>query len=311
MRKVLIIPANSSSASVIDFLKLSEGIGIFFETEADTLAASFKQDWANYSDMLRKAFQHEPISYSRKANNEFIELPMPRLSVAISGTLSQVKGIFPSAENGLVSRFMFYAFNADSKWRDVSPSEQFNLGEKFNQFSNEVIDIHEYLKLSPTEVILSEKQWKTLNDQFDAWLTYFSNVEGDVAGSIIKRLGLIAFRIMMVLSALRLAERKDNNGVIECTDEDFNTSINIVSVLKEHSMFVLELIPESELSDRDKNVRIFLDSLPKGKFARNRAVQIGAKNGLKPRTIDKYLNKLLKANQLKNVAYGFYEKIGK
>jgi len=105
--KILYIPANSSASAVIRHLKDSGGKGIIVETEADTLNNSIKQEWGNFSDMLRKAFHHEPISISRTANNQFDEVEQPRLSIALSGTPNQILGLIPSAEDGLFSRFLF------------------------------------------------------------------------------------------------------------------------------------------------------------------------------------------------------------
>lgn len=85
------------------FLKSSkkDGVGLMFETEGDTLASTFKSEHGNYSDALRKSFHHESISYNRRKDREFVELKVPR----------QVLSLIPDAENGLFSRFIFYAID--------------------------------------------------------------------------------------------------------------------------------------------------------------------------------------------------------
>ena len=105
--KKLFIPANSSSAMLIRQLSSNESGGILFESEADTLGNVLKQDWGGYSDLMRKAFHHEAISYSRKFNDQYIEIEKPKLSVVLSGTPSQVLTLIPSTEDGLFSRFYF------------------------------------------------------------------------------------------------------------------------------------------------------------------------------------------------------------
>ena len=307
--RILLLPGNSSSASIIQLLSHSEGNGIIFETEADTLAASFKQEWGNYSDMLRKAFQHESISLSRKTDDEFIEISTPKISVALSGTLSQVKGIIKTAEDGLVSRFMFYAFKTDPKWRDVSPTNKSNLTVKFDLLADKVLEMYDILESSKTQFNLSEQQWKKLNEIFTNWLLHFKNFEGDVGGSIIVRLGLIVFRISMVLSVLRKFENQDSSQNLICIDEDFNTAIKIFEALKTHSLLILDLLPDSELSDREKFLKKFLDALPKEEFARGTAVAIGKKIGIQDRTVDKHLKKLVLIRRLENMKYGNYKKI--
>lgn len=40
----------------------NHGWGVIFETEADTLTQALKTDYGDYSDGLRKAYHHEPIT---------------------------------------------------------------------------------------------------------------------------------------------------------------------------------------------------------------------------------------------------------
>ena len=67
----LYIPANSSSAGIIKALADNEGRGIIFDTEADTLSGALKQDYGDFSHLLRKAFHHEPCPHQRKTNREY------------------------------------------------------------------------------------------------------------------------------------------------------------------------------------------------------------------------------------------------
>lgn len=118
-QKTLIIPANSSSSSLISILHDNDGIGLLFETEGDTLSQTLKSEHGNYSDLLRKAFHHEPISMSRRKDREYLEIDSPRLSVVLAGTPEQVSHLIPDAENGLLSRFIFYFIPFRRGIRDV------------------------------------------------------------------------------------------------------------------------------------------------------------------------------------------------
>ena len=101
----LVLPANSSATAIYKQLALNNGHGLIFETEADTLNIAMRNSFGNFSDGLRKAFHHEPISYLRRKENERIEIREPHLSVVLSGTPKQCHKLIPSAENGLFSRF--------------------------------------------------------------------------------------------------------------------------------------------------------------------------------------------------------------
>ena len=204
--KVLFIPANSSTAAVMNHLDENDGIGIICETEADTLSNTFKQDWGGYSDLLRKAFHHETASSSRKTNHEYIEVQRPRLSVALSGTPSQVAGLISSAEDGLFSRFLFYAFKSAPTWRDVAPGNRVNLTVYFETLSARVSDIATVINNTETKFDLTTGQWQQLNQKFAGKLNEVSTFVSEDATSTVKRLGLITFRIAMVLAAIRNGE---------------------------------------------------------------------------------------------------------
>ena len=57
---------------------------------------------------MRKAFDHDRLSYNRRTDHEYREVKKTYLSVLLSGTPSQVKPLIPTAENGLFSRQVFY-----------------------------------------------------------------------------------------------------------------------------------------------------------------------------------------------------------
>lgn len=83
---MLFIPANSSAKGTFELLFQNEGSGLIFETEGDTLAQTFKSEHGNYSDGFRNAFHHETISYYRRTDSEYVEIPSPRISTVLTGT---------------------------------------------------------------------------------------------------------------------------------------------------------------------------------------------------------------------------------
>src|SRR5690606_32372956 len=120
-----------------------------------------KQDWGSYSDLLRKAFHHEQVSYSRKTGKEWIEIKKPRLSVALAGTPGQVEGLIRSAEDGLFSRFLFYTFKSDVVWIDAGPTiGGVNLSRHFEYLSEKVFSFVEFLNSQPEiQFHLTTDQW--------------------------------------------------------------------------------------------------------------------------------------------------------
>lgn len=292
--KVVYIPANTSHAKILWHLDQNKGSGIICETEADTLSNVFKQEWGSYSDLLRKTFHNERTSSSKKLNNEFIEIDCPHLSVALSGTPNQVAGLISSAEDGLFSRFLFYVFKVEQKWRDVSPSSnKINLTEHFKNLSTEVFNFVTFLKLQKTEICLTPEQWIKLNKQCEDWLNDITTFTSEEAASIVKRLGLIMYRIVMLFTALRKFENGELTSQMTSTDQDFNTALQLIEVYQQHSILMFNNLPKQGVSTQFKKgdgKQKFIDALPE-EFTTKQAVEIGKKFDLSYSTVTHYLPK--------------------
>lgn len=309
--KVLYIPANSSYAKILTHLQQNNGEGIICETEADTMGNVLKQEWGGYSDMLRKAFHHERISSSKKSNNEYIEVNEPRLSVALSGTPNQVTGLISSAEDGLFSRFIFYAFKVEQLWRDVSPyANNLNLTEHFTALSGQTFEISRFLSQFPTMVELSRAQWDKLNQVLGFLLNETVTFNSEEAASIVKRLGSILFRFAMIFTALRKVENGDTSLQVTCSDTDFNSAITLIEVYLRHSLLMFHNLPtqnENSTFKSGSNKQLFFEALPK-EFKRADAIELGRQFNLSARTVDNLLKDLL-GQYLAQPQFGLYSRI--
>jgi hypothetical protein len=214
-QKMLFIPANNSATGFLEILGDSDKRGLIFETEGDTLAKAFKSDYGDFSDGFRNAFQHEPISYYRRTDKEYVEIDRPCLSALLSGTPKQITTLIPNAENGLFSRFMFYVMNMKLIWKDVFASKTENgLDVHFEKLGNEFYSLYQTLQANPdVHFSLTPSQQLQFNQFFEKMQTLYVNIQEEEIISSVRRLGLIAFRIMMIFSALRIME----DGNIEQT----------------------------------------------------------------------------------------------
>lgn len=310
--KVLFIPANASCAKILQHLKENNGSGIICETEADSMGNAFKQDWGNYSDMLRKSFHHESISSSKKNNNEFIEVNYPKLSVVLSGTPNQVANLISSVEDGLFSRFLFYAFKANQGWKDVSPSSGgFNLTELFSSLALETYSLVQFLSNSPTDIQLTDSQWTLLNEQCANWLDSTTIISGEETASIVKRLGLIMYRLAMLFTALRKFEKGDNSITQFCSDDDFRNAMLLTGVYLEHSILMFSNLPKQASTNQFRqgsNKQLLIDSLP-DEFRRMDAVAMGENFHLSTRTVDEILRVMTNDGKLHSPKAGYYTKV--
>jgi len=309
--KVVFIPANASYAKIISHLEQNLGEGIICETEADTMGNVLKQDWGGYSDLLRKAFQHERVSSSKKTNNEFIEVNEPRLAVALSGTINQVAGLIASAEDGLFSRFMYYAFKPEQLWHDVSPfANNINLTDHFKNLSEQTFELVKFLNLSPTTIDLSRSQWENLNVTFSKWLTEVTSFVAEDAGSVVKRLGLIVYRIAMIFTSLRKYESTFTLSSITCSDSDFDAALSMAETYLQHSLLMFHNLPkqtEKTVFRSGENKPKFFKALPDD-FKRAEAILLGKQFKLSERSVDLLLKELL-GKYLTQPKNGFYAKI--
>lgn len=300
----LFIPADSSSAAVKRTLNKNGGIGIICETEAETLTSTFKQDWGGYTNIVLKAFQHEPISFGRAKDEDDVkleEIKYPRLSVCLSGTPEQVYGLVKSTRDGLFSRMIFYNFRQQGRpiFKNVFKRNGIlNLTEYFKPISGEVQELsNKVKKLHTITVILSEIQSVKHQPYFDKLLKKVYDLFGEESTSTVIRLGLIQFRIAMLLTLLRKMEKDELTEEIECEDIDFETSLKLVEIYLEHALSVFQSLPDTVTISQ--NARVFWEFLPTD-FTYTEALKIGAViMGISEKTVKNYLNELLEVEWLK------------
>jgi len=308
-RKMIFIPANSSSSALIQLMAENNFRGIIFESEADTLSNTAKQDWGDSSDIFRKAFHHENTSMARRSNRELIEITNPHLAICISGTPKQVEHLMPEVDNGLFSRFMYYAFQDTRGFLNPFVSHQpINYNQFFIQKSYEVLHFYERLKNNPYPIDfkLTETQG-TYFTQFFQTLLYKNKVllSRDLDANV-KRLGVITFRIAMVITSLRLMEMEIGNPLpdtLTCSDQDFETAITIATTLESHAVAVYQHMPKVTM----KGLRLsFYEKLPH-KFDRQQYLTVANDLGINHKTAEKYI--ALYKVQLLNHQYNQYTKI--
>lgn len=309
--KIVFIPADCSKARMIEHLKANDGKGIICETEADTMSGAKKQDWGDYSTILRAAFHHETVSSTRKTDNQYDEINDPCLAVALTGTPAQAPRLLSSAEDGLFSRFLFYAYKNKIEWQDPSPqSNTIVFNDHFEALSEQVLSLINLLEQSPTTIELTPSQWAVINTQFPLMLSEVVTFTSEDAAGVVYRMGLIFFRLCMILSALRKFENGEMTDTITCTDEDFNTVLLIVQTYLQHSLLMFNNLPKQNETlqfHSGDGKRKFFEALPQ-EFTRKEATEIGTKFKLSARTVDDVL-KSATGYTLTKIKAGTYQRI--
>ncbi|MCL2027998.1 MAG: DUF3987 domain-containing protein [Bacteroidales bacterium] len=330
--RMLIIPANNSATGLFQILNDNKGIGLIFETEGDTLAQTFKSEHGNYSDGFRKAFHHETISYNRRKDREYVELETPRLSALLSGTPKQVATLIPNAENGLFSRFMFYYMNILPIWKNVFAGDHDQtLDDYFRHLGNQFYDFHKSLQqqTTPLRFCLTPQQQNDFNTYFSQTQSQYLYLCGIDYLATVRRLGLITFRIAMILTTLRImetgeiptpvaepphpvAERsrsaRTTNAPLTCTNTDFQTALELVKILIQHATKIFETLPDEVKPAKQPNQKqLFLENLPK-EFSRQDYLTTAQTLNIPPKTAEKHIAKFVQNNLLNHYAHDKYKK---
>ncbi len=245
--KRLLLPADASFAALVQALVENDGQGIFCEPEADTLSAILKnQDWGSWGPLLRNAFHHEPYATLRKGTGQ-LEVARPALSVLLTGTPHQVQRLLPDVENGLYSRFLFYTFTSEPYWRDTFAARE-PLDKYYEQLGQELAAMI-IAVTAPVNIELTAEQQARHRAAFAAWTDDINNAY-PAQHSTLRRLGLCAFRLAMLLTLLRTFEDGvQPAGTLVCSDQDFDTAMSLITVFRAHTNHLLQTLSPEKPAD--------------------------------------------------------------
>lgn len=306
--QMLFIPANNSATGAYQLLGDNDGSGLIFETEGDTLSQAFKSDYGNYSDGFRKAFHHETISYYRRQDREYVDIDRPCLSALLSGTPKQIPTLIPSAENGLLSRFIMYKMKVEPVWKDVFEG---STGVDYDAFleglAQDFFKLYEFLNDNDEiEFLYTADQKKRFNDFFRTIQTKYVNLNGLDVLATIRRLGLIATRLSMVLSSTRIMKSRDISSQLVCENRDFESVLSIIEVLVQHSISVYQDLPKEKTKPKLLNRKErFLNNLPKH-FNRQKYLEIAKQLEIKEKTAEGYITSFVKDNLIHREKHDLY-----
>ncbi len=306
----LLIPANISSAMLVEILNNNKTFGLMFETEADVLVNTAKNEWGDISYLIRAAFHHEPISLARRSKKEYLEVRAPQLSGVFSGTVSSLRSFIIGVENGFFSRFMQYLFNAPVDWLDKFIDDGIDLENIFEEYGNLFLDIwKKYEGATAVKINIQSEQREKFFTYFKTKLSQLHEANGDDIIASVNRHGLIAYRIAMVLTVLRqVSNGAELNKNIFIDDVDFESALQITDVLFRHLEKVFSLLQTSDKSVNLSTIKKRLyDNLPEC-FTTREYNDIAREQGVNIKTAEKYLGQLLAAGLLERLEHGKYRK---
>ena len=323
----LIVPGNTSQASLIQALLCNNGGGLIFETEGDAVTSANNRNWGNFSDLLRKIFHNEPISSNRK-NGGIIEVVKPHLSMLLTGTPNQIDSFLDgNVHNGLFSRFCFYAFDDTVSFdRSVfEPGSYMNIEAEINKLQRYLLEFHNEIgPFSRIKLVYSDSNIiQKAGEVFESWYDVSKNIFGEDMHATVVRLALIQMRVAAIISIFRHYDNRSINGNVfnqmdeeielECSYEDFEIALHFVEIFKTHSLYVFDKLRQGTRSVKVNNfwnitMNRFYELLPNS-FDRKSAIVIAESISMPTRTADYQLKKMVEGKLIKHDAIGKYVKV--
>ena len=253
-------------------------------------------------------FQHEMISFHRRKDNEHVEITCPCISLVLSGTHRQVTLLIPDAEDGLLSRFIFYLMNLRPEWKDMLDENIEDMEEYFDALGQEFFHFYNALCEHPDiRFCVTPDQHVQFKAFFIQLLAKYLALQGMHFMATIRRLGLIAFRLAMILTTLRIMETGKFSQKLECSDSDFQRVLSMIRVLVQHSSQVFSQLPAvDKQSERPKDKRAqFLELLPE-RFNRQIYLDMAKSLSIPARTAEDYILRFSQKGLIFNEQFGSY-----
>lgn len=327
------VPGNSSSSAVYRAIDANGGWGMMFETEADTVSAMIDSDYGNYSDLLRKAHHHETLSMNRVTDKVHIDIEEPRLSVFLTCTPGQLPALFPSFENGLGSRFLFYNTPDENvTFHNVFARVDTPLEDKYKQLGEQLLPLYHALKARaghPIQFVMSPQQQQEFIQTYSGVLQEQFSMLGKGIRAFIFRMALECFRYAMILTTLRKlydwqtgggtdesAIFSDKENALVCDDRDFHTAMTIMGCLINHTARVYAVLQKDDdnpfalkgIKLTANELRVY-NALPVGDFTTADFIEIAVGPNISERTAQRMLSQLCNKYRIINpVRRGIYSK---
>lgn len=327
--RMFLISGNNTGTGILQNIMDANGTGLICETEADTISAAIGSEYGHWSDTLRKAFDHDRLSYNRRTDQEYREVKKSYLSVLLSGTPAQVKPLIPSTENGLFSRQLFYYMHGIWAWINQFESGEADLEAIFTDIGLEWKKQLDLMKTHGVHTLrLTDEQKQEFNTLFSDLFFRSGLANDNEMSSSIARLAVNTCRIMAEVAMIRALEcdqpyqfknssihlltpdkeiATDNikDGIITrwdvtITAEDFKAVLELVTPLYRHATHILSFLPSTEVKHRANADRDALFEAMGNQFTRAQLSKQATIMKIKPNTAFGWLNRLIKKGLFTN-----------
>jgi hypothetical protein len=289
---------NSNTRPTLIYQLAACPVNLLITTEASSIFSSFASEHGNYKDILLACWGHEAFIEQKKSNNVRHDITRPRLAMVATTTPEQAMQLTGRGHDGMLSRFLVYAFQERQALR--------------NPFLPEKAD---FLPPSPRSEaarfgghVLERAQWPELQARFtDAQSAYLvgrlqalaDRVEEAEAGAVrdatFKRAMVMAGRIATICAVLRAGLHQKLLMIDDCS---FAVAVELSCSSLEHGITMAQVEeyrkPDKEpplppKPEKAKKTGFFF-AIPQA-FSREELLQLAEMYDVSPRTAVAWLNK--------------------
>lgn len=212
---------------------------------------------------------------------------------------------------------MFFCINSTPQWLDGFDSYGCDspLEDTFDSIGEEFTAFTKVLEGTPKIMFqLSIPQTGKFNDFFAAEKERMQQLNGDRYSASSHRLAWCFLRIAMVLTALRLMDSGVTKENVECSDEDFETTLAMIRVISSHNDYIFNVLDKERpegiaVADSYSSAtrKTILAALP-GYFKTDDMKEVARKVGKSLRTVRRQVARAIEAGEIDQVKHGEYKK---
>ncbi len=312
--KLVLAPGNTSSAKLIEMLADIDGTETLtlFETEIDVVGISASGEFGNMnSSVFRQAFHHESISKMIKKDGEVQIANNPKLSIVLTGTISQVGKLLHSNADGLFSRFLVLLGDSELLWKNTQPCGDCPVQDDvFKALADEYFEAWTYFKSKQIEVKFTQEQWDAIQAFGKYHLMNAYHFSGESAVSIPKRHALMICRLASIFTAFRHYDQKSDEAEIYCSDVDFGNALWMIEFSLYCGLKLFKSLPgeisESKIVDTKTK---FFQMLPE-EFSSDDIKVCTIDLALAERTVSRWIKQFVDAGFIERIKLGYFRKTG-
>lgn len=307
--KGLYIPEDITHAALIDKLASKDQYNFLFSTEADSLNRTSGNETFNKSDLFRKIFHHESISYARRTGDAEKIIIDPRLSMLLTGTPGALKMYVKGVEDGMISRSFYFGFGTNCfKWKSQQSASKIKAANDIDILSKEVLKIFKFIKNRDIVFEFTADQLLKFDDFFESIVANLDINDDQYYVASVNRHGLMCKRIAAILTVIEAYEANNSSNLLICSDKTLNTCLEMISTLLEHSKIVYSSIEKRPYTPLVDKTQTLYNALP-DEFSARESYDLAKKIlGISERRTRDYLKELVKLQKIKKVDQKNYQK---